>query len=434
MRYNPFDKSIEEITLEDLEKLVELKVAEGWFIEYKREFPSSEKISHSLAAFANSDGGWYFVGIEEGNNNAASKICGYPKIRLQQPKEHIRNIIVTHISPKPQFVSKTIDIDEDTQILIVYINKGLDTPYVTKDGRIYRRVGEGSDPVPETDRYTINKLFEQSNYQKDIIENFSNNQYTLSQQQEDWGQSFLEAYFIPSEEFTFKKFFEEEFIDTLYKNFTTDVLYFGKFITGKIHFNQIQSSADSYIMTTSNNLDTSIFLNLTIEIFQNGSFKFLFPIKDYKLEDYQLVENGMHQREFYLSELKVLLSEDQKAYLRFIDGYEVLLVFGVIFNQFKRILSENGYEGGIKSRFKFTDIWRKVLFLNDKNYLSFINKYGLPINHKESVEVPEFYDGKVIEFNLNKIDDLDISCIVLEALGFPYSHLSKCLNGIKEYF
>lgn len=434
MRYNPFEKEMGEIDLQDLDKLIELKVAEGWFIEYKSAFPSTEKISHSIAAFANSDGGYYMVGVEEGQNNEAKSICGFSKSTLKQPKEHIRNVVLSHISPKPKFESKLIDLDKERQVLIVYISKGLETPYVTKDGRIYRRVGEGSDPVPETDRYTLNRLFEQSINQKKLIENFSVNQFSLCHQQENLGQCFLESYFLTAEEYKFDKFFEEDFIDTLLNNFTTSVLYFGKFIEGKISFNQIQSSENSFVITSISGPDTAKYFNITIEIFSNGNLKLFFPIRDYNLENYEFAKGSTPQREIYLFELSVLLSDEQKESLRFIDGFEVLLVFGVIFNQYKRLLLENGYNGKIKSRFKFTNIWRKVLFLNDKNYLSFINKYGLPINHKDFVEIPEFSDGKVIELDISTIDDLDISRIVLEALGLPFNHLTKCLNGIKDYF
>ena len=54
-------------------------------------------------------------------------------------------------------------------MILVYIDKGYKTPYLTNDGRIYRRVGEGSDPVPETDRYTMQKLFERSSILKEEL-------------------------------------------------------------------------------------------------------------------------------------------------------------------------------------------------------------------------------------------------------------------------
>jgi hypothetical protein len=62
--YNPFNKDISQLEEDDLNKLID-KVSEGWFVEYKGDFQNSKKISHSIASFANSDGGWYIVGIDD---------------------------------------------------------------------------------------------------------------------------------------------------------------------------------------------------------------------------------------------------------------------------------------------------------------------------------------------------------------------------------
>ena len=68
--YNPFNKNISEIEYEDLKKLIENDVSEGWVIEYKGSFPKNKNIANSIASFANSEGGWYFIGIEEKENES----------------------------------------------------------------------------------------------------------------------------------------------------------------------------------------------------------------------------------------------------------------------------------------------------------------------------------------------------------------------------
>ncbi|MBT3184600.1 MAG: ATP-binding protein [Nitrospina sp.] len=60
--FNPFNKSFNEVQEGDLEILKEL--AEGWHVEYKREKTTPQKIAKSIASFANSHGGIYFLGIE----------------------------------------------------------------------------------------------------------------------------------------------------------------------------------------------------------------------------------------------------------------------------------------------------------------------------------------------------------------------------------
>ena len=61
--YTPFDKELKSLSVEDLECLTE--ASEGWYIEYKREAVNAGAIAKSISAFANTYGGWLFLGIEE---------------------------------------------------------------------------------------------------------------------------------------------------------------------------------------------------------------------------------------------------------------------------------------------------------------------------------------------------------------------------------
>jgi hypothetical protein len=55
--YTPFDKDLGALSAADL--LVLRTIAEGWFVEYKRECPAARDIAKSLCAFANHMGGWF---------------------------------------------------------------------------------------------------------------------------------------------------------------------------------------------------------------------------------------------------------------------------------------------------------------------------------------------------------------------------------------
>jgi len=64
-RYNfePFNCSLENVRGSDLLKLKD--VAEGWYIDYKREPIPISAFGRHLSAFANQYGGWIFIGVEE---------------------------------------------------------------------------------------------------------------------------------------------------------------------------------------------------------------------------------------------------------------------------------------------------------------------------------------------------------------------------------
>jgi predicted HTH transcriptional regulator len=91
--YNPFNKKIEELTFDDLHTLIDNEVTEGFYLEFKSNFQEPRKIAKSIASFANTYGGWYFIGVDdEETTNIARDIVGFDVTKYIQPKESIRQI------------------------------------------------------------------------------------------------------------------------------------------------------------------------------------------------------------------------------------------------------------------------------------------------------------------------------------------------------
>ena len=63
MRFTPFDKAFDDISVGDLDGLME--VGEGWYVEYKSQLPNTRVLAKSLSSFANQYGGWLFLGVAE---------------------------------------------------------------------------------------------------------------------------------------------------------------------------------------------------------------------------------------------------------------------------------------------------------------------------------------------------------------------------------
>ena len=132
MSYNPFNKTIGDLALDDINTLIINEVAEGYFIGYKKDFPENNNIGQSIASFANTYGGWYFVGIETNEHNIAKNVCGFDLEKISKPVDKIREIIKTHIDPVPAFFTQIIFVDETKAVLIVYIPGEQETPFVSK--------------------------------------------------------------------------------------------------------------------------------------------------------------------------------------------------------------------------------------------------------------------------------------------------------------
>src|SRR6266480_2656041 len=197
--YNPFGKDFRDVELSDLEKLK--SVAEGWYIEYKRERPNGRRIAASVSSFANSRGGVYFIGIEsDPRTNFAVAFDG-----VTDSPDVIRDSVRGNLQPFPFFETFTIELEGGKKILMAAIPEGENPPYVHSDVKIYRRQEAASDPIFENDRHAIDMLYWRANEFKEKLEEFR--QFDLGFARAEGEVPFLEIFVntVP-----FKHFFIED--------------------------------------------------------------------------------------------------------------------------------------------------------------------------------------------------------------------------------
>lgn len=165
-KYNPFEKRIDEIKAADLAVL--RTVSEGWYVEYKSIVPNASSIAKSISAFANTYGGWLFYGIAEKSKEeaVAGNFPGIARSELDASLQKIRQAIAHSVNPAPYFETKVIwgpmagiGLKKDQGVICIRVPKGFASPYVHKSGVIYRRVGDGSEPKPENDRFILDQLW-----------------------------------------------------------------------------------------------------------------------------------------------------------------------------------------------------------------------------------------------------------------------------------
>jgi hypothetical protein len=105
--FNPFDKALSEVTADDLEPLG--RVTEGWYVEYKRELLSADRLAKSLCAFANAEGGWLFLGISAAPDNTAGSFPGLDIGTRSSIEDRIRQAANAHCSRPPMFETRFIE-------------------------------------------------------------------------------------------------------------------------------------------------------------------------------------------------------------------------------------------------------------------------------------------------------------------------------------
>ena len=102
-RYSPFDKAIRDLQPSDLTIL--RKVHEGWYVEYKSQMVKASALAKSLSAFANTYGGWLFIGVQEqsGDNTVAGEFPGIPEEDVDTALQSLRHSASDHLNPTPFF-------------------------------------------------------------------------------------------------------------------------------------------------------------------------------------------------------------------------------------------------------------------------------------------------------------------------------------------
>ena len=156
------NKRWEDITAEDLKELLSSNDDETFFIEYKSDEEPPAKLVKEVSAFANTYGGYVFLGI-----NDDKTIGGCEKWTEQR----IHTTIHDSLTPSPNFDVRKIAINNKV-VLAIKVEEGPIPPYITGKGAIFERLSSGSFPVKDSAKLNqlYNKRIDQKNRVKETIE------------------------------------------------------------------------------------------------------------------------------------------------------------------------------------------------------------------------------------------------------------------------
>ena len=419
--YNPFNKNISEIEYEDLKKLTENNVSEGWFIEYKGSFPKkNKKIANSIASFANSEGGWYIIGIGESENESKpSEIIGFDLENNKKPADKITNIIKDNIDPIPYFETKIVEIPENKFVLVVQVFEGYDTPYIS-DGSVYMRIGETSKPLAIGDRYQFDKLIDKNQSFQKKVNSFMDNTFFFDK---SYNQPYLEFYVYLNnpKNVLFDDFYFEEFFEYIKKNFNSNVKLAENLDTSaSINFDNIYASVDSYILRhvyDNNPLQTGI----TLELFKEGHLKFIFPMS---------IHTNLSLDKEYESLIYYDALIPKEENLRIIDLAESMLAFQIILAQYKRLLEEYNYNNELNIKYKFKNFNLVTPFMDSDEYMNFILENRLPINLKTSIDIPNI---GYLKLSFKYFNPLTLTLNIISATGLSRHLIDVIAEGYSKY-
>ena len=141
-------------TAKDLDAVMDAKVKENRFIEYKRELPSTKEadvkdLLADVSAFANSSGGTILYGIDEDQGEPIACI-GIGNIDAQKAIERLNNIIGNSLDPPLRgFNFEVIEREDGKRVLVLQIKQSPSAPHMLNKGspKFYSRGVAGNVPM-----------------------------------------------------------------------------------------------------------------------------------------------------------------------------------------------------------------------------------------------------------------------------------------------
>lgn len=131
---------------------------ENFFFEFKDADVKNQKITNEVCAFANTYGGYIFIGVSDNKDIVG---CG------EWSEERIQNLICDSITPLPSYDIRKFILDGKS-LVIVKVDEGSRPPYITNKGEIFERVSSGCRKLVNSDR--LSAIYRKTQEQQTRIE------------------------------------------------------------------------------------------------------------------------------------------------------------------------------------------------------------------------------------------------------------------------
>ncbi|MBR2388508.1 MAG: ATP-binding protein [Clostridia bacterium] len=408
--YSPFiNKKGNPVTITQLKysHLEQLKECdEGHHLEYKKilEDGGRAQLAKEIASFANCEGGWLIVGIDD----KTKEIIPVDKCDYSQKVGKI----ACRISPMPEFETRFLSLPSDKTkgVLVIYVYEGRNAPYIC-NGSIYVRSGSSKESVKTADRGNIEYLYERSRSYTEEVEKFCKRDYYFSYNKVLQRGAVSPIASIYLKNISMKK---NKYLN-VYKNRDKII----DFITTTFQvFDHVSYSMESIIFMHKAVLPGSKGGTFIFELFYDWSCKILVPIGCTSTNQVEKFKEQFCQ--FGISEKAV-------ENFNIADGTSVcnalfggLHLFADLAKAYK--LKEKDYAFCTE----FENSGELVLAFWGDAFQNYINKYGVPYAHKEvnRCDIQYFRNGSNVMFS-----DLAAS-FLLDYIGAAFGYRSDSFGTI----
>ncbi|WP_418810845.1 ATP-binding protein [Phascolarctobacterium faecium] len=372
--YSPFtDKNGDPIDIfhiqhRHLNQLLSKEIEEGYQVEYKTNFTDSvkKKIPKIITSFANSAGGWLFIGVDE-------KTLAIDKLEKPLRTDYsqiISQLLREHVSPLPRFNARFLKSKGSSSgVLAVYIFEGNNPPYVT-DGTVYIRNGSSSEPA-KSQRSEIDVLYQKRKDFDSRIKDFCKREIYYPMDDRDVTKVVLCNIYIMNTAKSFSQHSLMHFEELAKKilNISPNQFHNYIFSNGSVVFQNSKVIGQSQIGTT-------------LEVFSDYSAKIHIPIQ--WLDD--------NERDIAIKELQHISGQHYVDDFLLLDGFSACQSFQYIVQQYFQFLkSENIDISTFLYQMSFENAENSILYFDSNPYKTYISKHDIPYCCKSTLQTTPYY-------------------------------------------
>lgn len=383
--YTPFDKDLHEIVPEDLASL--RGVSEGWYVEYKREVPNATSIAKSISAFSNTYGGWLFYGVEECSKE--DPVAGdFPGIKAEDVApalQRMRQAVAMQLNPSPHFESKvfwgpcaSIGLSEGRAVICARVPWSPYAPHVHKNGVIYRRVADGSEPRPESERAALDQLWRRADDLRKRYKEWVEHAPELSEAEDN--QPYVRLLLVAD---LWRD--RDAWLDASIEEIRA-IMSQPTGLVGSVPFDCVHTSSEGFLARHLMDNDPQN-LGLTWRIRLNLDSEILFPLPFYRIDNPDLLEYEMYGYEG-ISRFAATLEKRSYSSARIVDlNWLFNLLIGIVETQ-RRLLAKASWTHGYFFKVQLLNFWRTTPFVDIPVVLDSFDAHGVPMCLDEKVTIP----------------------------------------------
>lgn len=378
--------SISKVTYAELNQLSSLD--EGYHIEFKLNFNENvkKKIPSIITSYANSDGGWIIIGIDD----KSKEIMPIKKER-NDFGQIVSQLLKGHVTPIPQYEVRFLECTDNGEygVLLIYVYKGNFPPY-TSNGTIFIRSGSSKEPVHYADGATIESLFEKRKQYKNSIESF-----------------FKRDIYFPYNNITYRT--RDYSICNIYLKTLSEISIFRSYEDKENIKNRIIGNGNIFQCGQYNissimfkHRATSPFNNgitFMYELYNNASAKINIPLP--------MISTDSFEKEYATNKINALFPVriDESAKYKIVDGVVAIDGIMAMIKKHIDILNDNDIPiSNLALQLECEDIENTILYFDCPLYYKYIKDNGLCYVQKQEEKTEIIYLEDCIGISYDQLD------------------------------